>query len=97
MPLMKTLVAKIPERLFNEISAEAKQRNLSRSEIVRERLVVGQQKTPGMMDVIGDLIGAVDDNRLPRDLSARKKHYLKKGGYGLNGPDRRRITGRADS
>ena len=38
---------------------------------------------------IKDLIGAIDDE-LPSDLSARKKHYLGKMGYGRKRP--REIT-----
>jgi hypothetical protein len=32
--------------------------------------------------LIADVVGAVDD--LPADLSARKKYYLRKWGYGRN-------------
>lgn len=79
---MKTLVAKIPERLFNEIATEAKIRKVSRSEIIRERLDAVGTKQSTVKEAMGDLIGSSTDGRLPSDLSARKKHYLKKWGYG---------------
>lgn len=40
------------------------------------------QELPASYLAIADLIGSIDDPRLPRDLSARKKHYLKATGYG---------------
>jgi len=80
---MKTITVRLPERLVAEIEAESRDRRMSKSEVVRERL----QRTDGgarhrsaSLDAIADLIGSVD--RLPADLSARRKQYLKATGYG---------------
>ena len=79
---MKTINVRLPEPLAAEIEAESRQRRISKSEVVRERLENGQgdeNKAAGLSD-IADLIGSVDG--LPRDLSARKKYYLRSTGYG---------------
>jgi hypothetical protein len=76
---MKTLTVRVPDTLAAEIEAESWRRRLSKSAIVRERLQRGE--LPAELDDIADLIGSVDDD-LPRDLSARKKHYLRLWGYG---------------
>jgi hypothetical protein len=50
---------------------------------MRERLAGGQKsgrQRPALLEAIADVIGSVD--RLPRDLSARSKRYLKSTGYG---------------
>ena len=81
---METLVVRIPESLAREIEAEAEQKNLSKSEVARQRL-----STPGISQddenssgfgLIKDLIGSVKGG--PSDMSSRKKHHLKKSGYG---------------
>lgn len=79
---MKTLTVRLPESLADEIAAEAQERGVSKSDVVRERLESkrGARKLPPELDDIADLIGSVDG--LPRDLSARKKHYLRLWGYG---------------
>jgi hypothetical protein len=79
---MKTLTVRLPDALASEIEAESKKRGISKSDIVRERLQRERSGglPPGLED-IADLVGSVDDD-LPRDLSARKKHYLKAWGYG---------------
>ena len=80
---MKTLTVRLPEQLVAEIDAESRERQLSKSDIVRERLQGGRRvarRQPSPLDAIKDLIGAVDG--LPSDLSARKKHYLKATNYG---------------
>ena len=80
---MKTLTVRLPELLVAEIDAESRERRMSKSDIVRERLQAGRkftQRQPSPLDAIKDLIGAVDG--LPSDLSAQKKHYLKSTGYG---------------
>jgi hypothetical protein len=75
---MKTLTIRLPDSLIMEIERESQARNVSKSDVVRERL--GQPKTHGtsgrgsMRDLIGDLIGSVKG--LPSDLSANKKKYL---------------------
>ena len=83
---MKTLTVRLPERIAAAIEAEARQRKLSKSDVVRERL---EAATPSATEPnapaydIADLIGCVDG--LPADLSARKKHYLRLG-YGRKRP-----------
>jgi Arc/MetJ-type ribon-helix-helix transcriptional regulator len=81
---MKTLTVRLPETLVAEIEAESRERKLSKSDVVRERLSRTDGKHPGRpatFEAIADLIGSVDG--LPADLGARKKHYLKATGYGL--------------
>jgi hypothetical protein len=80
---MKTLVVRIPDHLAAEIEAEARRLNSTRSEVARARLAAARRNsgTPvAGFDLIADLVGA--DTGGPRDLSARKKHYLKAKGYG---------------
>jgi hypothetical protein len=80
---MRTLTVRVPDRIAAQIEAESRARNVSKSDIVRERLgSVDQsnQEVPTSYRNIADLIGSVDG--LPTDLAARKKHYLKTTGYG---------------
>ncbi len=84
---MKTLTVRLPESLAAAIVAESRARKISKSDVVRERL----ERVPDMPQgsvappqVIADLIGSVDG--LPRDLSARKKRYLRATGYGRKRP-----------
>jgi Arc/MetJ-type ribon-helix-helix transcriptional regulator len=84
---MKTLTVRLPEALVAQIEAESRHRNISKSDVVRERLNVArptQGARPATLDEIADLIGSVDG--LPADLSTRKKHYLKATGYGRKRP-----------
>lgn len=84
---MKTLTVRVPEELAAELEAESRQRGLSKSDIVRERLERARRERPlpPSLDSIADLIGSVDDD-LPADLSARKKDYLRIWGYGRKRP-----------
>ncbi len=80
---MKTLTVRLPEALVADIEAESRGRNLSKSDVVRERLrrAPGRgRRRPAALDAIADLVGSVD--RLPADLSKRRKEYLKTTGYG---------------
>jgi hypothetical protein len=84
---VKTLTVRLPEPLAATIEAEARARNLSKSDVVRERLERAAGATgepPAPPYDIADLIGAVDG--LPPDLSSRKKHYLRLTGYGRKRP-----------
>jgi Arc/MetJ-type ribon-helix-helix transcriptional regulator len=79
---MKTLTVRLPETLVAQIEAESRERKLSKSDVVRERLshtVRMDRQRPASLEAIADLIGSVKG--LPPDLSARKKQYLK-AGYG---------------
>ncbi len=83
---MKTLTVRLPEELASQIEAESRQRKLSKSDVVRERLSVNAAQTPERqpsLEAIADLIGSV--RGLPADLSANKKKYLK-AGYGHKRP-----------
>jgi Arc/MetJ-type ribon-helix-helix transcriptional regulator len=84
---VKTLTVRLPDSLVAEIDAESRERKVSKSDVVRERLQAksGRKgRRASLLDGIGDLIGAVDG--LPEDLSARKKDYLKSTGYGRKRP-----------
>jgi Arc/MetJ-type ribon-helix-helix transcriptional regulator len=84
---MKTLTVRLPERLVAEIEAESHGRGISKSDVVRERLQLApspKAHRTKTLDAIADLIGSVD--RLPPDLSARKKQYLRASGYGRKRP-----------
>jgi hypothetical protein len=80
---VKALTVRLPAPLAAEIEAEARERQIPKSDVVRERLGAaggrgGERRTS--VDAIADLIGSVDG--LPADLGARRKTYLKKTGYG---------------
>jgi Arc/MetJ-type ribon-helix-helix transcriptional regulator len=80
---MKTLTVRLPESLVAQIDAESRERKLSRSDVVRERLsraAGARRRRPATFAAIEDLIGSVDG--LPADLGARKKDYLKSTDYG---------------
>jgi Arc/MetJ-type ribon-helix-helix transcriptional regulator len=79
---MKTLTVRLPEPLVAEIEAESRGRNISKSDVVRERLQHAPRvrRRAASLDAIADLIGSVDD--LPPDLTTRKKKYLRATGYG---------------
>jgi Arc/MetJ-type ribon-helix-helix transcriptional regulator len=80
---VKTLTVRLPETLVVDIEEESRVRKVSKSDVIRERLryparSAGSRRLPP--DTIADLVGSVDG--LPVELSARKKAYLKAGGYG---------------
>ena len=80
---MRTLTVRLPEAIVAKIEAESRRRNLSKSDVVRERLAGAEgsrRPRPASLDAIADLLGSVDG--LPRDLSARTKKHLKSTGYG---------------
>ena len=82
---MKTLTVKLPDPLFLEIADQAKARNISKSDVVRERLAQrggpagANGRRSSLWSRMRDLVIASD--RLPRDLSSNKKHLR---GYGKN-------------
>lgn len=80
---MKSLTVRLPEPLVAQIDAESRERKVSKSDVVRERLQAGAgpgRRRSTRLDAVADLIGSVDG--LPADLSARKKDHLKATGYG---------------
>jgi Arc/MetJ-type ribon-helix-helix transcriptional regulator len=87
---MKTLTVRLPESLVAEIESESRARRVSKSDVVRERLqsaphtARSKAQRPSFKEMAGDLIGSIKGDRLPRDLSANKKKYLRELGYGEN-------------
>jgi len=84
---MKTVTVRLPELLLAEIEAEGRQRKISKSDVIRERLERAKKSSRGHaahLDDIADLIGSV--HGLPADLSSRVDYYLRKTGYGRDRP-----------
>ena len=80
---MKSLSIRLPDEIMARLAAESRERNITVSELVRESIAgyrARRKPGAGTLALIQDLVGSVKG--LPRDLSARKKHYLKKLGYG---------------
>lgn len=80
---MKTLTVRLPEPLVVQIDAEARERRISKSDVVRERLQASaksERRRSAGLDGIKDLVGSVGG--LPPDLSAQRRRYLKATGYG---------------
>jgi len=76
---MKTITVRLPDPLVAELEEEARERRISKSDVVRERLT-SRPRARAAATVIADLVGSVDGQ--PRDLSAARKRYLKSTGYG---------------
>ncbi|MGI8604236.1 MAG: ribbon-helix-helix protein, CopG family [Verrucomicrobiales bacterium] len=79
---MKTLTVKLPDALFAEIAAAAKARNVSKSDVVRERIArpgAGGKLKRSLWSVMEDLV--IESDSLARDLSSNKTHLR---GYGKN-------------
>ena len=83
---MKTLTVRLTELLVADIEAESRGRNISKSDVVRERLehAPRQRRGTASFNAIADLVGSVDG--LPADLSARKKKHLEATDYGQKRP-----------
>jgi Arc/MetJ-type ribon-helix-helix transcriptional regulator len=84
---MKTVTVRLPEALLGEIEAEGRERKVSRSDVIRERLERAKdpsRRRAGHLDAIADIIGSV--HGLPADLSSRVDYYLRKTGYGRDRP-----------
>jgi Arc/MetJ-type ribon-helix-helix transcriptional regulator len=83
---MKTLTVRVPDAVVAEIETAARARNVTKSDVIRERLsapsTTADQRPPALQ-AIAHLIGSV--RGLPADLSANKKKYLK-AGYGRKRP-----------
>lgn len=79
---MKNITVRLPEPLVADIEAESRGRNISKSDVVRERLERAPRKRrrTASLDAIADLIGSVGG--LPADLTTRKKEFLHTTGYG---------------
>jgi hypothetical protein len=78
---MKTLSVRVADGLFAEIASAARARDISMSEIVRERLTHGTAaaKRPkgSLWSRIEDLV--IHSDSLPADLSANKAHLKNYG------------------
>ena len=84
---MKTITVRLPEAMAAEIESESRTAGISKSDVVRRRLEeAAPRRAPALFDLATDLIGSVDDARVPSDLSSRKKSYLKRRGYGKSSP-----------
>jgi Ribbon-helix-helix protein, copG family len=85
---VKTITVRLPEGLAAEIESESRAAGVSKSDVVRRRLEGASPRSPRrgraatFFDLAADLIGGVDDAALPKDLSAHRKLYLRKLGYG---------------
>lgn len=85
--MKKMLSVRLPAELVERIEAESRARQISRSDLVRERLESygpARAMRSAPLAVISDLIGSVD--HLPADLSANRKAHLKASGYGRKRP-----------
>ena len=80
---MKTLTVKLPDSLAADIEAESRERRISKSDVVRERLQRSARgpDAAGHLKDIAHLFGSVVDD-LPADLSARTEEYLEATGFG---------------
>jgi metal-responsive CopG/Arc/MetJ family transcriptional regulator len=81
------LSVRLPAELVQRIEEESRERQISRSEVVRERLEsYGPARAPlsARLEAINDLIGAVD--HLAPGVSANRKAQLKATGYGRKRP-----------
>ena len=83
---MKTLSVRLPEALVAEIEAESRGRNLSKSDVVRERLRVSpRRRRTASLDTMPP-ISSGSVGGLPADLSRRKKAHLEATGHGRKRP-----------
>jgi Arc/MetJ-type ribon-helix-helix transcriptional regulator len=87
---MKSITVRLPDALAADIESESREAGISKSDVVRQRLENGGRKPPrrarslSFYDAAKDLIENPDSDTPYTDLSARKKYYLKKLGYGKN-------------
>ncbi|HKW57790.1 MAG TPA: ribbon-helix-helix protein, CopG family [Candidatus Acidoferrum sp.] len=84
---MKSLTVRLPEPLVADIEGESRERKVSKSDIVRERLETAprlRRRRRSALKAIADLIGSVEG--LPADLASRKKAHLRAAGYGQKRP-----------
>jgi Ribbon-helix-helix protein, copG family len=73
---MKILSLKLPDELEQELSAQARSRGTTKSEVVRAALVDFLAKAPepnkgSFLDLAGDLVGCLEG---PEDLSSNKSY-----------------------
>ena len=82
---MRTITLKLPESLLAEITTEAKARNVSKSQVVRERLANGRidPAKGSLWSRMEDLL--IKSDSLAPNLSSNKDRLK---GYGKNRADR---------
>lgn len=82
---MKTLTLKLPDAFFVEIANDAKARNVSKSQVVREFLARGRANANqgSLWSRMEELV--IEADSLPADLSSNKAHLKR---YGKNRSDR---------
>ncbi|MDX2178568.1 MAG: CopG family transcriptional regulator [Bryobacteraceae bacterium] len=72
---MRTISLKLPQRLIEQVETRAKDRRISKSEVIRESLETSF-RTPGSkvtcFDLSADLVGIFDG--LPEDLATDHKY-----------------------
>lgn len=82
---MKLRSFRLPDKLVDDIEAEARRRKVSVSEIARERLSIKREDAPDVdpwKDSLANFVGAIDG--LPLGDSRNIKATLKASGYGRN-------------
>lgn len=86
MTTYRSLTVRLPKDLIERLDAESRERGVTRSDVVRDRLEMetGWSRPIAALDSLDDLIGSIDG--LPADMSARRKHYLTVSGYGRKRP-----------
>ncbi len=79
---MKTLSLKLPETLYGDLAALAKDRGLSKSALVREALIdlFRRQRTPSRRSALAQLEDLAGSFEGPEDLSCNKAHLDNLGG-----------------
>jgi Arc/MetJ-type ribon-helix-helix transcriptional regulator len=77
---VKTVAVRLPEELVAQIEAESRDRRMSKSDVIRERLssTLSPRRRGRLLDVIQEVTGLLDG--LPADLSARKEALPKNQG-----------------
>jgi hypothetical protein len=79
---MKSLTVRLPQAMAASIESESIADGISKSAVIRRRLKSASTRPATFFDLAADLIGGVDDDRMPADHSSRKKSFLKSRGYG---------------
>ena len=68
--MLRTVSIKLHDRVLADIESEARSRQVSRSEVVRERLDRSQTAKGSIWDRMQDLV--IEDDRAPTDLASNK-------------------------
>ncbi len=78
--MLRTITIKLHDRTLADIESEARSRQLTRSEVVRERLEQSRSSKGSIWDKMQDLV--VTRDRAPTDLASNKARLR---GYGRAG------------